>query len=126
MDKTKSLIREREGRCNPGLPGPRAGGLVIPGRRPYNEIVATREEIGGEIDSNGRGDLLLTADEVAALLRVTRTWVYAEARAGRIPHVRLGRYVRYRRSAVEAWVEQLEAASTNGAGASVSRWVASG
>lgn len=60
----------------------------------------------------GSGDALLTADEVADLLRVTRGWVYAETRARRIPHVRLGRYVRYRRSAVEAWVDDLEAAST--------------
>jgi excisionase family DNA binding protein len=58
-------------------------------------------------------DPLLTADEVADLLRVTRAWVYSETRARRIPHVRLGRYVRYRRSAVEAWVAELEAASTS-------------
>ena len=56
-------------------------------------------------------DALLTADEVASFLRVTRGWVYAETRARRIPHVRLGRYVRYRRSAVEAWVTELEHAS---------------
>ena len=67
-----------------------------------------------ELEPLGRagGDALLTANEVADLLRVTRGWVYAETRARRIPHVRLGRYVRYRRSAVEAWVGELEAAST--------------
>lgn len=59
-------------------------------------------------------DALLTADEVAELLRVTRGWIYAETRAGRIPHVRLGRYVRYRRAAVDAWVDELEASSTAG------------
>ena len=62
-------------------------------------------------------DALLTADEVATFLRVTRGWVYAETRARRIPHVRLGRYVRYRRSAVEAWVDGLESASTEGVAA---------
>ena len=35
---------------------------------------------------------LLTADEVAERLGVTRDWVWAQARAGRIPHVQLGRY----------------------------------
>lgn len=44
-------------------------------------------------------DDLLTADEVAAMLRMKRAWVYAETRRGSLPHVRLGRYVRYRRSA---------------------------
>jgi excisionase family DNA binding protein len=51
---------------------------------------------------------LLTAEEVAAWLRVTPAWVYAETRGGRIPHLRLGRYVRYRREALELWMEQIE------------------
>jgi excisionase family DNA binding protein len=52
--------------------------------------------------------VLLTAEEVAALLQVTKAWVYAQTRAGRIPHVPLGRYVRYRRSAVVQWLAALE------------------
>jgi excisionase family DNA binding protein len=51
---------------------------------------------------------LLTAREVAELLNVPATWPLEQAREGRIPHVRLGRYVRFRREAVLAWVEQLE------------------
>jgi len=54
-----------------------------------------------------RGDLL-TAEEVAALLRVTPAWVYAATREHRIPHIRLGRYVRYRRDALALWMDQLE------------------
>jgi excisionase family DNA binding protein len=54
-----------------------------------------------------RGDLL-TAEEVAALLRVTPAWVYAETRRHRIPHIRLGRYVRYRSDALAVWMDQLE------------------
>lgn len=53
-------------------------------------------------------DKLLTADEVADLIRVTRAWVYAETRRDAIPHLRLGRYVRYRRSAIEAWMRTIE------------------
>jgi len=53
-------------------------------------------------------DDLLTADEVAQLLRMTPAWVYAETRRNRIPHLRLGRYCRYRRSAIEAWMCDLE------------------
>lgn len=49
---------------------------------------------------------LLTAGEVADHLRVKRSWVYAETRAGRIPHVRLGRYVRYSPGAVERWISE--------------------
>jgi excisionase family DNA binding protein len=56
-------------------------------------------------------DKLLTADEVAELLKVNSQWVWAQARAGRIPHVRLGRYRRFRESALEAWLLDLETGS---------------
>lgn len=52
---------------------------------------------------------LLTASEVAELLGVPKSWVYEQSRSGRIPTVTLGRYRRYRREAIEAWVEQIEA-----------------
>ena len=60
---------------------------------------------GGRAASDRAGaDELLTADEVAALLRVTKAWIYAETRRNALPHVRLGRYIRFRRAAIEAWV----------------------
>lgn len=60
------------------------------------------------ISSERAGDRLLLAGEVAELLQVTPAWVYSETRANRIPHVRLGRYVRYRRSAIDAWLSASE------------------
>jgi excisionase family DNA binding protein len=53
-------------------------------------------------------DRLMTAGEVGELLGVPTSWVYEQSRLGRIPTVTLGRYRRYRRSAIEAWVERLE------------------
>jgi len=61
----------------------------------------------------GSSDALLTAEEVAALLQVTCSWVYSQTRRQRIPHLRLGRYVRYRREALEAWMRQVETTSTS-------------
>jgi excisionase family DNA binding protein len=59
--------------------------------------------------SNGHdAERLLTADDVAALLSVPKSWVYAETRAGRIPFVPMGRYRRYRREAIAAWVRARE------------------
>jgi excisionase family DNA binding protein len=52
---------------------------------------------------------LLTAPEVAELLAVPVSWVREQTRAGRLPHLCLGRYRRYSQSAIEAWlVEQRE------------------
>ncbi len=56
-------------------------------------------------------DRLLLAADVARLLQVTPAWVYAETRQRRLPHIRLGRYVRYRRDAIEDWLRAREQAS---------------
>ena len=55
---------------------------------------------------------LLKAPDVAKLLGVPTSWVYDQSRRGRIPTVTLGRYRRYRREAIDAWLRQIE----NGAG----------
>jgi excisionase family DNA binding protein len=46
---------------------------------------------------------LLDATEAGRLLSVPASWVLAEARANRIPHVRLGRYVRFSADELEEW-----------------------
>lgn len=51
---------------------------------------------------------LLDASEVAAMLSVPTRWVRDASREGRIPCVKLGRYVRFRREAVLAWIEDHE------------------
>lgn len=56
----------------------------------------------------------MSAGEVAELLGVPTSWVYEQSRRGRIPTVTLGRYRRYRREAIEAWVEELEEAGPGG------------
>jgi excisionase family DNA binding protein len=75
----------------------------------------------GSSDERATVTSLLTAEEVAERLGVTKDWVWAQARAGRIPHVRLGRYCRFREEAIEAWVIQLEAASRRTHNGHVSR-----
>ena len=53
---------------------------------------------------------LLTVDDVAALLRVSKSWVYEHTRtravphAERLPHVRIGKYVRFDARAVRAYL----------------------
>jgi excisionase family DNA binding protein len=52
---------------------------------------------------------LLNAREIAETLHVPESWVRREAREERIPHVRLGRYVRFEEGAVLAWLEDQRA-----------------
>jgi excisionase family DNA binding protein len=49
---------------------------------------------------------LLEAHEVAERLSVPVSWIRAETRANRLPHIRLGRYRRYEWPAVVAWLEE--------------------
>ena len=51
-------------------------------------------------------DRLLDAVEVAELLHVPVSWVRESTRSGAIPHIELGRYRRYDRAAVLAWLEE--------------------
>ena len=46
---------------------------------------------------------LLDAKGAAELLNVPASWVLSEARANRIPHVRLGRYVRFDAAELQTW-----------------------
>jgi excisionase family DNA binding protein len=72
------------------------------------ELKRERFERGSSNGGDANGGGLLVASELAALLRVTTAWVYAETRANRLPHVRLGRYVRYRAAAIDAWIAEEE------------------
>jgi len=58
---------------------------------------------------------LLTAGEVAGILRVPRSFVYALARRGELPTVRIGeRYVRFRAAALETWIARNESTTRIG------------
>jgi excisionase family DNA binding protein len=52
---------------------------------------------------------LLTVDEIAAALRVSPSWVYERVRKrgrDKIPHLKIGKYLRFRLKEVRTWVDQ--------------------
>lgn len=55
---------------------------------------------------------LLTVDDVAALLKVSKSWVYEHTRARgaprsqRLPYVKVGKYIRFEPRAVRAFIDQ--------------------
>lgn len=51
---------------------------------------------------------LLLPKDVAEMVGMTTDWIYAQTRADRIPHVRLGRYYRYRPEAIAEWLTEIE------------------
>jgi excisionase family DNA binding protein len=52
---------------------------------------------------------ILTPQEVASMLRVAPSWIYAKSRRRQrnpLPVFRIGRYLRFSRAAVLAWLEK--------------------
>jgi excisionase family DNA binding protein len=54
-------------------------------------------------------DELMTVSEIAAFLKVPASWVYERTRRGgieRIPHVKLGKYLRFSITEVKGWLQK--------------------
>ena len=50
-------------------------------------------------------EALVSVDELAELLGVHKSWIYARTRTGEIPFYRLGKYRRFSLSEVQSWLE---------------------
>ncbi len=63
---------------------------------------------GTEVHDRSNGaplsEPLLDATVAAHLLGVRPSWIYEAVRAGRIPHLKVGRHIRFLRSDLEGWV----------------------
>ena len=76
--------------------------MGTPQHKHTDELGSTRETL----------DELLTVDEVAALLKVTPSWVYEHTRgrrltkSDRLPHVKIGKYVRFDARALRTFLEK--------------------
>ena len=66
-------------------------------------------KVGKSMDLRGKiGEELLTVSDVAGALKVPVSWVYERTRlsgADQIPHFKLGKYLRFRWSAIQEWLE---------------------
>ena len=68
---------------------------------------AVREEIG-KAQPPKPPKLLLNTKEAAELLNIKDTWLAEAAREGRVKSVKLGRYVRFSRANLEAFILQMK------------------
>ena len=53
----------------------------------------------------GEEDAILTPDQLADLLGVTKGWVYEQAALKAIPYHKLGKYLRFKRLAIDRWMD---------------------
>lgn len=64
-------------------------------------------------DLSTQPEKLLTVRELAVFLSVPASWIYERTRqrgVNRLPHLKIGKYVRFRLSDVEAYLETLRRA----------------
>jgi excisionase family DNA binding protein len=79
---------------------------------PLDHDAGTTRPQTSSSESRDDPEALLTADDVAKFLKVSRSWVYEHTRsrglprAERLPHIKLGKYVRFDLRAVRAFLEQ--------------------
>jgi excisionase family DNA binding protein len=62
--------------------------------------VAPDDEAGARNDAD-----LMTPNEVCDFLKITKDWLYDQIQAERIPHIRLGRHLRFRRSDLQEYLD---------------------
>jgi len=49
---------------------------------------------------------LLTIEEVSRLLKVKKSTIYHWTSAGFVPHTKVGRFIRFRTSEIERWLQE--------------------
>jgi excisionase family DNA binding protein len=90
-------------------PGAEALIRTSPKSEPQIPIHAAPQRAATEGEALGNSNRLLTVSEVADLLHVPVSWVYGRTRKrslDRLPGYRLGKYWRFDREQVLAWVER--------------------
>jgi excisionase family DNA binding protein len=80
------------------------------------EIAPTRDARARLHQARGvsRANPLVAADEAAKLLGVPPRWMMEQARAGKVPHHKLGRYVRFDLDELIAWLDEMKRSPRRG------------
>jgi excisionase family DNA binding protein len=55
----------------------------------------------------------LNVDEAAALIGVKKSWLYERTRTNAVPHLKIGKYLRFDRDELMAWLAQFRRDGTS-------------
>ena len=50
-------------------------------------------------------ELLLTVESLAEYLSVSMQWVYTRVNLNEIPHIKIGKFTRFKQSAIDKWLD---------------------
>lgn len=57
---------------------------------------------------------LMTGSQAAELLNVPLSWIYAKSETGELPSIKIGRYRRFVRAELEAWLARQRESASHG------------
>ena len=61
------------------------------------------------LTTNGRGEnTIFDVKGLAEYLKVEESWVYQKIHSGELPHYKMGKYPRFRKSTIDEWLRQRE------------------
>ncbi len=70
------------------------------------EVRSIKAEIQKNSKANPTLEPLLDADEVAKFLGVDKAYIYTQARSGKIPSIKLGKYRKFSPSKIKKWLDR--------------------
>jgi len=70
------------------------------------EIRTLKEGLGKQANDPFTLEPLLDADEVAKFLGVDIAYIYTQARSGKIPSIKLGKYRKFSPSKIKKWLDR--------------------
>jgi len=70
------------------------------------EIIGRREKsiVKAAANLSSREKSFLTVEEVAERMSVSKAWLYRQAKAGKVPHIRFGSVIRFSLDDINRWV----------------------
>jgi excisionase family DNA binding protein len=60
------------------------------------------------VSNGGAEDTIFDVKGLAEYLRVEESWVYQKIHSGELPHYKMGKYPRFRKSIIDDWLQQRE------------------
>jgi excisionase family DNA binding protein len=63
--------------------------------------------------SNNSEDVLFAVEELSKYLKVSDQWVYERTQLKEIPHIKMGKFLRFRKPEVDCWLDSKKVPAMN-------------
>ncbi len=75
-------------------------------------VSAVCSRLQGIVPAGKADSVIMDVEELAAMLKVNTSWVYKQVQFKSIPHFHAGKYPRFKRKEIDAWILEQSMPST--------------